>query len=502
MPLFVSTVFFAAHKPACLLQSDAASGLSDEEYGRPAKSKKQKQRERALLQQQTRDQEDYRSYGQDDDLEEEDDLEEDEAGPWPEESAGGLKLVDMNIARVTRETLYRIIDEPFVEKAIKDCFVRYMIGVHNGHPTYRICQVKGVIQGRQNYSLLGSKKGSRQRRTTQMLKLGIAGSVKECKIDKVSNSRFTQQELDKWRQGMRDQRMPTVTPQDCTRLHRRMKDVMNNHQYTHEEIMQRVSKKSKAAIATGRLNLSQARIKLVNEMATLRQGIEDATERLRQAEQGTPKFYLCEGEVYDLESKLKGLQKDEEALLRHVQHKDVKLIANDKLAAVNVKNQTKNVQVDGVDSRAMLREEFMGGNDDDGAMFRTTRTRLADLWRAGRKNNKAGFNQSGGANDAGFSNEDAEAGDYVLSAFKHEDGLKNGVKGGGKGKGVVFAYSNKGLKRPLNPDAPRKRAGISLVEYLERARQPQADSTFAAVVDEPEEKSDASITNPASVGGN
>jgi hypothetical protein len=52
----------------------------------------------------------------------------------------------------------------------------------------------------------------------------------------------------------------------------------------------------------------------------------------------------------------------------------------DKLGNVNKRNRTKNVWVDGEDSRTTLQEEFLGTGDASNDAFRRTRTAMNDLW--------------------------------------------------------------------------------------------------------------------------
>jgi hypothetical protein len=50
--------------------------------------------------------------------------------------------------------------------------------------------------------------------------------------------------------------------------------------------------------------------------------------------------------------------------------------AADKLGGVNARNKTANIAVDGVDSRAILAEEFSGTQDAAADPFRRTRTKI------------------------------------------------------------------------------------------------------------------------------
>ena len=441
--------------------------MSDEEYGQPAKKRLQKERRQQQLAQEQRYDEDSLESGDEDE-------DREEADPWPDEKNGGMKLDDLNLARVKRMTLEKFIEEPFIGKAISDCFVRYMIGEHHGVPTYRVCQIKGVTQCATSYTHPVSKKS-----THQMLTLSIAGATKDGKIHKVSNHLFTQPELESWRSKMRDARIPTVTPADCKRLHQRMKDVINNHEYTTSEIQEMVAKKTKGAVRGGRLNLAQARIKITNDKEAVLQEIQDATtalEGLQKKEAGASRCQRKEEQLYELEEKLKGLEDDEAAVLHHQKEREELLKANDKLSSVNVKNRSANVVVDGEDSRKVLRQEFLGGDAVNDA-FRTTRTRMVDLWKtAGSGKAEEADPFGGGSNE--FLSATKDERDYVKQAYQGGgvDATTNGKKSGGRagsGQAVMeFARSEKGLKRPKDPAVllTRKRRGMSLNEWIQASK--------------------------------
>jgi len=52
---------------------------------------------------------------------------------WPDEAKGGLTLTDVNKTRLPRRFLEEKLEEPYLAKAIKGCFVRYLIGSYQVH---------------------------------------------------------------------------------------------------------------------------------------------------------------------------------------------------------------------------------------------------------------------------------------------------------------------------------------------------------------------------------
>ena len=122
-----------------------------------------------------------------------------------------------------------------------------------------------------------------------------------------------------------------------------------------------------------------------------------------------------------------------------------------------------------MDSRENLRLEFLGGDAANDAL-RTTRTRMVDLWKtAGSK-----------AEGVVAREKSSEEREYVKHAYKTSS--RSFDNAGGSDQGRAFARSERGLKRPMDPSAPRKRRGISLNEYLKQARR--AQGTGESGVDE------------------
>jgi RNA polymerase-associated protein RTF1 len=53
---------------------------------------------------------------------------------------------------IPRRRLARWCKEPFFEDAVMNCFVRLLIGDHDGKNCYRLCQIVGVSKGKKNYN--------------------------------------------------------------------------------------------------------------------------------------------------------------------------------------------------------------------------------------------------------------------------------------------------------------------------------------------------------------
>ena len=91
----------------------------------------------------------------DDDGEEEDDEIEDTMTGKPSRESGPVVEADLeDYLKITlpRRRLARWCREPFFEVAVVSCFVRLLIGDHDGKKCYRLCQISKVVKGKKSYS--------------------------------------------------------------------------------------------------------------------------------------------------------------------------------------------------------------------------------------------------------------------------------------------------------------------------------------------------------------
>jgi RNA polymerase-associated protein RTF1 len=92
-------------------------------------------------------------YGDEDD--DDDDMEQDTMMDKPTREAGPIVEADLeDYAKITlpRRRLARWCKEPFFKGAIMNCFVRLLIGYHDGKRCYRLCQIVDVKKGKKNYN--------------------------------------------------------------------------------------------------------------------------------------------------------------------------------------------------------------------------------------------------------------------------------------------------------------------------------------------------------------
>ncbi|KAH9947753.1 hypothetical protein B0H21DRAFT_806805 [Amylocystis lapponica] len=102
-----------------------------------------------------------------------------------------ITISDLNMCRLTRDQLVRYCMTPWFEDFVKGGFVRYLIGMEQGQPVYRICEVLNVgANPVKPYKI--------DNQTVDIeLELGHGKSTKTFLMDKVSNSPFLTREFER-----------------------------------------------------------------------------------------------------------------------------------------------------------------------------------------------------------------------------------------------------------------------------------------------------------------
>mmetsp|Transcript_14799 Transcript_14799/g.19192 ORF Transcript_14799/g.19192 Transcript_14799/m.19192 type:complete len:346 (+) Transcript_14799:629-1666(+) len=341
--------------------------------------------------------------------------------------------------------------------------VRFLIGDYQGDAIYRLCEIRGLEPAPKPYKLPGGDKGV----STINLRVKHGAHESTARVDKISNHRVSEGELNKWVVAMRDGRQSTLTPAECKRRHERLKEITTNHTYTADEVRELVARRSKAAMLSGKQNLGQTRLKLLNEVQVQNNVLDVARSKLERLRSNPTTSHSqleqLEEQVEASESKLRSLHEDLKQIEVHAAKNSNYYSAADKLGDVNSRNKGRNMVVDGEDSRITLQEEFMGTGDAKNDIFRRERTKMNDLWKTTNKS-KSSENQAG---------LEADALSKVFGQIGGSNSMSTADDGTNGVRPLVVKKSSTGLMRPADPDQPRQRQGISLQAYLDQARNPQ-----------------------------
>ncbi|ETW77432.1 hypothetical protein HETIRDRAFT_37203 [Heterobasidion irregulare TC 32-1] len=102
-----------------------------------------------------------------------------------------VTLQDLEKVRLSRDMLAKHYLSPWFEEYVKGAWVRYLIGVDDGQPVYRICEIQSLsIDSIKPYKI-------NEQIANQTVDLKHGQSLRAFPMDKVSNAMFTQREFDR-----------------------------------------------------------------------------------------------------------------------------------------------------------------------------------------------------------------------------------------------------------------------------------------------------------------
>lgn len=160
-------------------------------------------------------------------------------------------LQDFIKITLRRDYLISLLSEPFFEKYVKGCYVKYSIGVFEDKPVYRLCQIIGIENVDTSYKLPPNGLNSQITTTSKKLILHTGDSErKNQRIDRISNHTITQNELEYYLKavGLCDEnKLPNdphaVQTKRDARVIRNEQKKMRNYVYNHDEIKSMVRNK-------------------------------------------------------------------------------------------------------------------------------------------------------------------------------------------------------------------------------------------------------------------
>lgn len=180
-----------------------------------------------------------------------------------EDTSDPAELEDYIRLQVRRMFIEKWIQEPFFDAVMKKQFVRVYVGnnPNDDSAIYRMCEIVNVTQYRRQYKLMV---GDSYMMTDKAINVSIGKSVITKKLDIVSNSRISQNELNRYLHDISKQ-TPSIKPMtknEAINRRKRVNEILN-HRYTNEEIK---------SLVTNRLGLSNF---LTTEYSTAKERLEE-----------------------------------------------------------------------------------------------------------------------------------------------------------------------------------------------------------------------------------
>mmetsp|Transcript_10214 Transcript_10214/g.11385 ORF Transcript_10214/g.11385 Transcript_10214/m.11385 type:complete len:421 (-) Transcript_10214:312-1574(-) len=397
-------------------------------------------------------------------------------------------LEDYTKITLPRRRLARWCNEPFFKKAVNECFVRVLIGVHDGKKCYRLCKIEDVKRGKKSYKFPATK-GQKPITTNKILILSFGSkNIKEFPMYLISDSRPNEEDLVKYINVVKGARDKVLSKKKASNLRRSQDDLVNNYTYKNEDIelilkerkkMPGVPKNlgseqtraelavqsAKSAIAEAQNRLEEAKLREMNgknalEESELRKNVEKLDDELRDAER-------------ELEDRLSERKKIQESVNKR---KEIflKQQKNKSWAKVNQRARQMN---ENADFEAFKDQQARKDAEVKFNPYARRKVKPKVLWEVGQKEEKKDddLNENVKSVDGNIEDLNGKRSKTVLQAAQAAQEAKKvalvaeshqiSLDGDGEypeDDGPGFGLTSK--KRSFS----RMRKGISLSEYLER----------------------------------
>ncbi len=259
----------------------------------------------------------------------------------------GPSLFDINDCRVPRQSLEKWVNEPYFREAVKDAFIKICVGNWEGKPVYRLSHVEGVSKYKRTYKLGNTH-------TDKALQLRFGSSVKQFRMDLVSNHTVNQREFDKWLTACTKGHVEVPGPKAIERKKEQVIQLTKFRKYTPEEVQSMVKHCQKNARGnTG--NITSKIIKLEAELGCLRNRLVEEKKALQSARDDPPDesydngLESLETRVHETEGELQSVEDDIQKFKAIDRARTENLSARtkaSKISALNKRNTMANIDAD------------------------------------------------------------------------------------------------------------------------------------------------------------
>jgi len=239
--------------------------------------------------------------------------------------AGHMDFVNITIPR---RRLKRWCDEPYFEDAVKDFFVRLAIGrdSHSQRPCYRLCKIIRIEKITEY--VFPPDPGTKQTKlikTNKWLQLQFAGAIRMFKMNGISDSRPSQDDVKQYLNQVKNRRGEVPTKKEVMKMMKAQDHLVTNYVYTKEDIDKTIAERKGKKISNIGAEKSRVNLAVQASMANLAEAKakHDELERrlLEAVDQGeedtlTNKVNLAKEEISDLEADLEQIKEDQKKVLR------------------------------------------------------------------------------------------------------------------------------------------------------------------------------------------
>ncbi len=216
-------------------------------------------------------------------------------------------LADIQRVQIRRADILKWLDEPYLREII-GCYVNYLKGTgENGQPEYWLCEILDVIST-EHFSVVDGE------RVNILLKLRLGNQSKEYGVDRVSNKIVDGDGFSRWLNLLERSRVSPPTMAEAEETYKRIKDIIFNHTYTNEEIIEKIQRRRQRK-DIGTKVLAREREEIAEQLL--------AAQEINDEEQ----IKICERKLRDIDLRMK------------LKYKNYNFMVNE----INKKNKLKNM---------------------------------------------------------------------------------------------------------------------------------------------------------------
>ncbi|EPX74197.1 RNA polymerase II associated Paf1 complex [Schizosaccharomyces octosporus yFS286] len=210
------------------------------------------------------------------DYEEESEKSEADASPYSptsdleEKDEAKVGLPELNSIRMGRKHVAEYMYHPTFENTITGCFTRVKIGERDGQGVYRLCQVKGISEGRKPYRVEGVL-------TKTYLECFHGRSKRVFEASVLSNEPFTESDFQRWFHQMNEDKLSMPTK---SFVERKLDDLKQMTQYllNEREVSDIIRRKKELSRVPSNLAAEKTRLRQRRQAAISANNTELAKE--------------------------------------------------------------------------------------------------------------------------------------------------------------------------------------------------------------------------------
>ena len=193
-------------------------------------------------------------------------------------------LEDYRNVTIPRRRLERWCNEPYFDQAVVKFYVRLALGQDQKtlKTYYRLCEIMAVKVNPREYQFPCAP-GNKPTKTNKRLVLRFGKSEKLFKMDMISDSPPTQEDLTQFLSHLRNIRQRVLTKKTSLKMRREQDQLVHNYVYTTEDIEKNIQQRKKYSKTISNIAAQKTRIEI--QVRVCENAVKEAEQQLKVAEE-------------------------------------------------------------------------------------------------------------------------------------------------------------------------------------------------------------------------